>query len=50
MPLAVISRVSFEFWGDFWRKNRKKGKPEKSGQNGILRRSVGCLAVARSRG
>ena len=61
MPLGVISRVSFGFWGDFWRKIAKE-KPEKSGQNGLLRRSVrnprrgvalrrsmGCLAMVRPR-
>ena len=32
MPLGVISRVSFGFWGDFWRKIAKREKPEKSGQ------------------
>ena len=61
MPLGVISRVSFGFWGDFWRKNARR-KPEKSGQNGLLcrsvgnprhgvnlRRSMGCLAAMRPR-
>ena len=24
MPLGVISRVSFGFWGDFWRKIEKR--------------------------
>ena len=28
MPLGVISRVSFGFWGDFWRKSQK-GKTRK---------------------
>ena len=41
MPLGVISRVSFGFWGDFWRKIARKDNQKKFGQNGLLRRSVG---------
>ena len=54
MHLGVISRVSFGFWGDFWRK-MQKGETGKSGifrflccsvgnpRRGVaLRRSVGC--------
>ena len=34
MSLGVIYRVSFGFWGDFWKKIARKEKPEKFGQNG----------------
>ena len=41
MPFGVISRVSFGFWGDFWRKSQKGENQKKSGHIGLLRRSVG---------
>ena len=47
MPLGVISRVSFGFWGYFWRKTQK-GETGKSCIFRFLRRSVGnpCHDVA----
>ena len=36
MPLGVIPRVSFGFWGDFWGKTQK-GETGKSGIFGFLR-------------
>ena len=42
MPLGVISRVSFGFWGDFGEKSQKrKKKLENLGIIGLLHRSVG---------
>ena len=42
MPLGVISRVSFGFWGDFGEKSQKcKKKLENLGIIRLLRRSVG---------
>ena len=40
MLLGVISIVSFEFWGDFWRKTQK-GETGKSGIFGFLHCSIG---------
>ena len=34
MPLGVISRVSFGFWGDFWRKIEKKENQKNLGKTG----------------
>ena len=58
MPLGVISRVSFGFWGDFWRKIAKRENQKNLGSRSVgnprhdvaLRRSVGCLVAARPRG
>ena len=57
MPLGVISRVSFGFWGDFWRKIAKRENQKNLGSRSVgnprhdvaLRRSVGCL-VRQGRG
>ena len=40
MPLGEFSIICFEFFSEFWRKSKKKGKWE-SGQNGPLRCSEG---------
>ena len=48
MPLGVISRVHLDF-GVIFGKKSQNGKLEKFGQNGLLRRNVGCLAPARPR-
>ena len=32
MPLGVISRVSFGFWGDFWRKIARKENQKNMGK------------------
>ena len=35
MPLGVISRVSFGFWGDFWRKIAKRENQKNLGKTGF---------------
>ena len=47
MSLGVISRISFAFWSDFWRKSQKRENQKNLGKKGSYAAAWDALIAAR---